>query len=90
MLARDKHTSLFEPIVNYRCKKLLDIGSSCKTSKTEAKLVYGGVSKNHLKVIITSRGEEKVDIGLIVFTDREHPKINGNEPTWYKWYKYFF
>jgi hypothetical protein len=49
-----------------------------------AKLLYGGVSKDHLLIVVDSNSNDSCQIGLIVYTNMENPEVVSVEPWSYR------
>jgi hypothetical protein len=51
----------------------------CQDMTANAKLMYGGISKDHLMIVVNCNSNVRCQIGLVVWTNQENPVVCTNK-----------
>ncbi len=53
-----------------------------KDTNVYAELLAGGISKDFLKIEVVCNTNDKCDIGIVVYSDKENPDIVSQDPSY--------
>ncbi len=74
---------IYRQYVNAKIKGFAIV--ACGEAKTvNAKLIYGGISKDHLMIEVDCNTNDSCQIGIIVYTNMENPEVVSVEPWSYR------